>query len=196
MKYIHMLLAKEVTMINAFRLSLRSAARILTAVFISVLISLALAPMNHAADVVTSAGMIPFSGAVFDPNTSDEINISGWLHVITVVFLPTDPVRPGTFAALAYLPPSRVDELGFDSATGCIYLGVGAGSALSLFPPGPISPPLTIMGFHLARRRAVSCAYPGGPLIPIEFSFTLQLRFTAAGDLIAGESSATTGLVP
>ena len=57
---------------------------------------------------VTSSSVIPLSGTVNDSNTGFNVMLTGWLHIVTHVTIPNDPVLPVSIDAYINLPAMDV----------------------------------------------------------------------------------------
>jgi hypothetical protein len=167
-----------------------TAAALLLAV---VVLTFALVPIARAGAPIFSTGMISLDGIVFDPNTGSDVHLTGIVHVMTHVrFIDSSNIE---ITAHALLPP--VDATA-TNGFGDTYIAHGAGIAKVpasdiLVPPDPVLP-----NFALTLQPEGPPVRPDGPpssppdsITPISFILRLSLRFTEAGVLIPGSSSAT-----
>jgi hypothetical protein len=74
--------------------------------------------------VVTSTGILPFQGSVFDAVTGEIVDIAGAVHVMTQVGHPTDPTAPPVLRRALLNLPADVQAVGRGS--GASYIAFGA----------------------------------------------------------------------
>jgi hypothetical protein len=151
--------------------------------YLSWLISIAVLLMAASPSMgapLTSSGIVPLTGTVYDPTTGSQVTLNASIHLVTEV----EPGQPNVVTVFADLP----GDSGTTADTGLPYQAFGRGHILVVTDDLSAVPSPTITGFNLTT-------VPPGPNGYRPFAIQVHLGLTPEGALNTSGTSAAVSVV-